>query len=216
MGSIFNYDGPIWGSLGKLADLVVLNLLTLLFCIPLVTIGASLTAAHYVALKIRRGEGYVWKNFWKSFKENLKQSTALWLLYVVAIGGSIFAYLMAMNMGGMTGAIISAVVFIVAVFVVMTSVWALPMQSKFINPISATIKNAFLFAFKYLFRTMLMLVINVLPFVIVFFGYQWYCLLLLFGFSIPIYLCAMVYDKKFQEVEDMIMDRQREEEEGLI
>ena len=150
MGSIFNYDGPIWGSLGKLADLVILNLLTLLCCIPLVTIGASLTAAHYVALKIRRGEGYVWKNFWKSFKENLKQSTALWLIYIVVIGGSISSYFIAMSMGGTMGSLLSAVVFVLALFSVMISVWALPMQSKFINGVFATIKNAFLFAFKYI------------------------------------------------------------------
>lgn len=217
MGSIFNYDGPIWGSLGKLADLVILNLLTLVFCIPLVTIGASLTAAHYVALKIRRGEGYVWKNFLKSFKENLKQSTGLWLIYIVIMGGSLSAYLMAMNMGGTTGSLLSTIVFVLALFAAMTSMWALPMQSKFINNISATIKNGFLFAFKYLFRTMLMLVINAVPIVLMLvLSYQWYSLLLLFGFSVPIYLCAMLYDKKFQEVEDMIMDRQREEEEGLI
>lgn len=218
MGGIFNYDGPLMSGLGKLADLVILNLLTLLFCIPIVTIGASLTAAHYVALKIRRGEGYVFKNFWKSFRENLKQSTFLWLMYVVFMGVSILSYLLAMSsMGGTMGAIICTVIFVAVLFVAMTSMWALPMQSKFINNISTTIKNGFLFAFKYLFRTMLMLVINAVPIVLMLvLSFQWYSLLLLFGFSVPIYLCAMLYDKKFQEVEDMIMDRQREEEEGLI
>lgn len=218
MGGIFNYDGPLMSGLGKLADLVILNLLTVIFCIPIVTIGASLTACHYVALKIRRGEGYVFKNFWKSFRENFKQSTIMWLMFIVFVVVSIYSYLFAMSgIGGTTGAIICTVIFVGALFVFMTSVWALPMQSKFINNISSTIKNAFIMAFKYLFRTLLMLVISALPLILALvLSFQWYSLLLMFGFSVPIYLCAMLYDRKFQEIEDMIMDRQREEEEGLI
>lgn len=213
MGGIFNYDSPLMSGLGKLADLVILNLLTLLFCIPVVTAGASLTACHYVALKIRRGEGYVWKNFWKSFKVNLKQSTIIWLMLIAFVIVSIMSYTLASStMGGTKGIIICTVIFVGTIFVAMTCAWVFPMQSKFINNISTTIKNAFLMAFKYLFRTLLMIVINALPVVLVLvLSYQWYSILFMFGFSVPTYLCAMLYDKKFEEIEDMIMQRQAEE-----
>ena len=216
MGGIFNYDSPLMSGLGKIADLVILNVLTLIFCIPIVTIGASLTACHYVALKIRRGEGYVFKNFWKSFKENLIQSTILWLILAVFVIMSVMSYTMAMaNMGEKMGPILCTIIFVGGVFAAMTCVWVWPMQSKFVNSIGSTIKNSFLFAFKYLFRTMLMMIISIIPIVLMFvLSFQWYSLLLLFGFSVPIYLCAMLYDKKFQEVEDVIMDRQLEEQEG--
>lgn len=216
MGGIFNYDSPLMSGLGKIADLAILNVLTLIFCIPIVTIGASLTACHYVALKIRRGEGYVFKNFWKSFKENLIQSTILWLILAVFVIMSVMSYTMAMaNMGEKMGPILCTIIFVGGLFAAMTCVWVWPMQSKFVNSISSTIKNSFLFAFKYLFRTMLMMIISIIPIVLVFvLSFQWYSLLLLFGFSVPIYLCAMLYDKKFQEVEDVIMDRQLEEQEG--
>lgn len=216
MGGIFNYDSPLMSGLGKIADLVILNVLTLIFCIPIVTIGASLTACHYVALKIRRGEGYVFKNFWKSFKENLIQSTILWLILAVFVIMSVMSYTMAMaNMGEKMGPILCTIIFVGGLFAAMTCVWVWPMQSKFVNSIGSTIKNSFLFAFKYLFRTMLMMIISIIPIVLVFvLSFQWYSLLLLFGFSVPIYLCAMLYDKKFQEVEDVIMDRQLEEQEG--
>ena len=218
MGGIFNYDGPLMSGLGKLCDLVVLNLLTLLFSIPLVTAGASLTAAHYVALKIRRGEGYVLKNFWKSFKENLKQSTIMWLLFIVLVAASVYSYLfMISNVGGTAGALACGALFVGGIFITLTSVWVLPMQSKFINTIPTTIKNSFFMAFKYLFRTLLMVVINLIPIVLLLIlSYKWWSLLFMFGFSVPIYLCAMLYDKKFEEIEDVILERQREEaEEGL-
>ena len=69
----FNLDSPVMQALGKMADLMWLNILTLIFCIPVVTVGASLTAMHYMALKIVRNEEcYITKGFFKSFKENFK------------------------------------------------------------------------------------------------------------------------------------------------
>ena len=208
MGGIFNYDSPLMSGLGKIADLVILNLLTLLFCIPIITIGPSVTACHYVALKIRRGEGYVLKNFWKSFKENLGQSIVIWLILAINIILCLFVT-MFFKAGGTMGSIVKGILFVALVFWAFIACWVFPMQSKFINGVGTTIKNSFLFAFKYLFRTILMVLINLLPVIVLLVAsFQWYSLLLIFGFSVPAYLCAMLYDKKFQEVEDMIHDRE--------
>ena len=64
-----NYNGPFNQFLSKMMQLIILNLAMILFSIPLVTCGAVITAGHYAALKICRGEGYVIPNFWESFKE---------------------------------------------------------------------------------------------------------------------------------------------------
>lgn len=218
MGRVFDYDGPLMGSLSKVADLLILNMLTLLFCIPLVTIGASLTASHYVALKLRRGEGYVWKNFWKSFRENFKQSTIMWLMFIVCIFVHYFAYRCAMVvMTGTASMLICTAIFVFTLFVLMTSLWVFPMQARFVNNISSTIKNSFIMAFKYVFRTLLMLCVSFLPVVILeFLSYNMYWILFCFGFSVPIYICAMLYDKKFKMIEEMIEDREREENGEVI
>ena len=71
MGKLFNIDSPVMRFLGKVADLMILNLVTLLCCIPVVTIGASLTAMHYVLLKmVRNEESYIVRSFFKSFKRD--------------------------------------------------------------------------------------------------------------------------------------------------
>ena len=213
MGSFFNYDSPLMSGLGKLADLIILNLLTMIFCIPIVTIGASLTACHYVALKIKRGEGYVIKNFWKSFRENFVQSTAIALIVSLGLGISLFVALF-FNVEGTISSISRGVLFVASVFWGFIGCWVFPLQSKFVNTVKNTIKNSFVLSFKYLFRTILMLIINVLPIVLVFvLSFQWYSLLIMFGFSAPIYLCALLYDKKFEELEEMIMQSQAEEVE---
>ena len=68
---LFNYDNPVWRFIGKLGDLIILNVLWLITSIPIVTIGASTTALYYVTLKLVRDEdGYTIRSFFKSFKEN--------------------------------------------------------------------------------------------------------------------------------------------------
>jgi len=79
-------DSPIMRFLGKIADLMIVNVLTIICSIPIFTIGPALTAAHYVCLKIvRKEEGYVIKNYFKAFKENFKQATVIWLILLAII-----------------------------------------------------------------------------------------------------------------------------------
>ncbi len=86
MGKLFNIDSPVMRFLGKVADLMILNLVTLVCCIPIVTIGASLTAMHYVLLKmVRDRECYIVRSFFKSFKANFKQATVIWLIILLVL-----------------------------------------------------------------------------------------------------------------------------------
>lgn len=69
MGRIFGLESPFMNFLNRVADLIWLNILTMICCIPVVTIGASLTAMNYVLLKMAKNEeGYITKAFFKSFK----------------------------------------------------------------------------------------------------------------------------------------------------
>ena len=78
MGKLFDLDSPLMQFLSRMADLMILNLVTLLFMIIPFTGGAALTGMHYVLLKmVRNEENYIIKGFWKSFKENFKQSTII-------------------------------------------------------------------------------------------------------------------------------------------
>ena len=86
MGRFFNIDSPIMHFLGRVADLMILNLVTLICCLPVVTIGASLTAMHYVLLKmVRNRESYIVRSFFKSFKANFKQATIIWMIILLLL-----------------------------------------------------------------------------------------------------------------------------------
>ena len=95
----FNYDNPVWRFIGKLGDLVLLNLLWLVCCIPVFTAGAATTAVYYVTLKLVRDEDdSTIKSFFRSFIQNFKQATAIWLLILLA--GSLVAFDLWFIMGG--------------------------------------------------------------------------------------------------------------------
>ena len=86
MGRFFNLDSPVMVALTKMADLIIVNLLAFFCCLPIITVGASMTALHYVVLKVVRDEEcYIVKSFFKSFKENFKQATVIWLIEVLLI-----------------------------------------------------------------------------------------------------------------------------------
>ena len=198
----FLFDNPILIFFSKLMDLLLLNILAIVCCIPVITVGASVTAAHYTALKIRKNEGYVIQNFFKSFRENFKQSTVLWLILAahVAVAGA--AWMLAGNMDGIMSMFVSGTIAVLLIITILGSVWIFPLQAKFINSISMTVKNALILAFKHLFRTLLMVVIYLLPIVLMWvISLKWYIALVLFwGVSVPIYGCAVLYAKIFEQL----------------
>lgn len=81
MGNIFNSDSGFSKFMNRVADLFILNILWIFCSIPIITIGAATTALYSVNLKfINSEEGNLIKTFFKSFKENFKKSTIIWLL----------------------------------------------------------------------------------------------------------------------------------------
>lgn len=84
MSNILMEDNLLNRVLTKIFDLCLLNVLTVLFCIPIVTAGASLTAMYAVMMKMARNEeGPIVKSFVREFKSNLKGSFGGWLLLLM-------------------------------------------------------------------------------------------------------------------------------------
>ena len=91
MSELFNMDNPFWRFMGKIADVIILNLLWIICCIPIITIGPATTATYYVALRLADDQdGYIFKNFFKSFKQNFRQGVIIGVIMTVI--GAFFAY----------------------------------------------------------------------------------------------------------------------------
>ena len=213
MSRFFDYDNLFFRFLSKVADLIVLNILFLLFSIPLVTIGASLTAAHFAALKLYREEGHVFGNFWKSFRENFKQSTIIWLLYLIYLAITCSSCIRLFSGEETMGIIMQGTLLAAIVLSISFALWVFPLQSKFVNPIKRTVRNAFIMMFKHILRTVLMLIVSVLPLLL---SVKLLPLMLLLGFSVPIYVCAVTYNKTFEKMEQQVLESIQEGQESMI
>lgn len=162
MNRLFNMDNPFFQFLSRVADLVLLNLLFLLTSIPIVTIGASRTALYYTTLKmVRNEETYIARGYFKSFKENFKQATLMWLMILVFSVILYFDLNIARNMTGTMAKVMQVSLTAISLLLAMEILYLFPVLAKFYNSIKATFRNAFLMAIRHLPKTLLMLVIHV-------------------------------------------------------
>lgn len=209
MGRFFDLDSPMVQALGKMADLMWLNLLVIFTSLPIFTFGAAITAAHYVALKIKRGEeGYVTKDFFRSFKENFKQSTIIWLLtilVIVVILGDI--YIMFYSGGTEIASWIQVLVMAAGILVIFTLMWVFALQAKFSNAIKVTIKNAFAVSVWQFPKTVLMVVASCVPVAVCLVSMAAFPIVFMFCFTFPVYVSVLLYDKTFKKLEEQIMER---------
>lgn len=203
MKSMFNLDSPLNKGLTLVADLMLVNFLFLLFSLPILTIGASLTAMNSVTLKMARKEQpSILKSFWRSFNENLKQATILWIL-TIGMGGVLFAWYIVIenliNIGIASVFRVFLYIFMVMFIIMLTYIYYL--QAMFANKIMQTIKNALLFSIKHLFFSFIFIFIIFVGLFIVFFypkiiGYG--LIVVLIGFSLMSYCIAFFMNRIFQ------------------
>ena len=213
MGNLFSLDSPLMRALGRVADLLILNLITLVMCVPIITIGAALTAMHYVLLKMVRGEeGYIVKSFFRSFKREFGQATILWILFVAL--GALMASNMVLVLEG-TGHYpiwLPSSILVAAVLELIIMIYTFALLSRFDNSVYHTLLNAVTLTFSELPRSLAMAVITLTPAIAFRTTTVLLPLLVLFGLSVPGYACAMVYDPIFRKIEKQAWENENAEE----
>lgn len=199
MSSFFSMDGPLMRGLSDLATLMFLNLITMVFCIPVVTAGAALTSMNYCIMKMNEGEGHVISLFFAQFKGNLKTATLPWLIMLI-LGGFIALdfYMLKTNTGVQRGLVI--VLYVLTVLWLALFVWILPLGAKFIYSTGAVFRNAFILAIGKLPRTFFMMVITVLVPGVLIMNMKLYPILFVLGLSLPSYLCSFFYYPVIKEM----------------
>lgn len=145
--SPFSYDGLLVRFLNLVADLVALHVLWLLCSLPIVTIGASTTALYYASMRrIRTDESHVHRNFFRSFRQNFRQSTILWLMVLVFGSVLFFDFRLGLAMQGPMSVLVLVTSSILLVPYLLTTLYLFPVVAKFENSVRNHAKNAFLFS----------------------------------------------------------------------
>lgn len=212
--NIFEEGSPFIRFLNRVADLLILNALTLLMCLPVVTAGASLTAMHYVLLKlVRDEEGYIVQSYFRSFKRNFLQATALWLIFG-ALWALMISTLSMVIQGSANYPIwLPSAILVTALLLLTVMIYTFALLSRYDNSVYHTLFNAFSLVFGEFLRSFEMLVITLVPAILLLRSSVFLPFLVLFGLSVPGYACAMVYDPVFRKIERQAeLDREEEEE----
>lgn len=169
MGRFFNMDNKFFVFMGRLADLCMLNILCIICCIPVITAGASLTALYYVTLKMARNEeSYIFRSFFKSFKQNFRQATVINLIMLAAAALLYLDTRITKAMADPMGKILAMIFALFTMIYLIILLYLYPVLAKFYNSVKNTFKNALLMGIRHLPYTFLMLAVCASPLLILF------------------------------------------------
>lgn len=147
MRPLFQIDGPICRFLTRVFDIAYLNILCLLCCVPIITIGPSFTALYYCTFKIQRDEdSSITKMFFRSFTRNLKHGIIMTILYF-GIGAFLLMDIQINRaLDGGAQRYIEMILHIGVAILVATVSYSFPLLAQFDNTIMLTVKNSFFMA----------------------------------------------------------------------
>ena len=202
MSNFFNMDNSLWRFLGRLADVMILNIVFLITCLPVVTIGAAWTSLSYVTLKMSRDEeSYIVKSYFKAFRQNFRQATAIWGISLAAMFIFYMDFHIVKNMNQSMAQMMFILLSAIALLFALTLLYVFPVLAKFDNTVMNTIKNAFFMAIGNLPRTLLMVAVIVGSVVLTFLSQQTIAIGLLVwimcGFALIAFLNAHILVKVF-------------------
>ena len=156
---IFSSEGKLMTTLNDCMDYVLLNIIALIFSIPIVTAGAAFSAKYYVSMKMARGEApKIWAPFWKAFKQNFKKSTILWIFELVMILVLFIDWRIIFVLKVKMPIAVMILLGIVSMIIYMIFMYVYPLQARFELGIKQTLKYAFLFAIMYIYKNILTII----------------------------------------------------------
>ncbi len=199
-------DSPVVSFLGKIADLIIINLLVIVCSLPIFTIGASWTALYYVTVKmVKNEESYVIKDFFKSFKQNFRQATVIWLInLIVLLLLGVDAMIIRRGIAEGIPQFIIIAMCAMTVFTAAIMIYVYPVLSHYDNTVKNTIKNAFILSISNFPYTLLFVAVIAIPFLIAFYtniGLRLLPIYLLVGISGPAYVCSIGWKQIFNKLE---------------
>ena len=157
-----SYDGLLARIVRYIWNLFVLNICFILCCLPVITIGAAISAMYAVFLNDFRESG-VLRKFFGAFAENFKQATVIWLIFMAlaAVLAANWYYLLTYSLGG--NGLLLAVAAVVSVLYLSVVSFAFALQAKYENSPLLTMKNALILSIGKFFSGVLMSFVNLFP-----------------------------------------------------
>jgi len=198
---LLSYNSPIIRFLEQVFDLVVLNLLTLLLCIPLVTAGAAITALYKTMFDIREQKGRTFTGFWQAFRTEFRPALPLGLICFTVLAAYVCYLILLYPRLAAESVWAWVVISAVGALFFFPMSFVFPLFARFQNSIKQTVTNAFFLSLRHFPITLIILAMQLTPvgLILLIPDYAPYVILawLFVGVSLPAYLASGLFLKAF-------------------
>ena len=199
---LFGEESAMGRFLNRLYVVTVSNLLFVLFCVPVVTIGASISALDYTLMKLQRGDKHfkVAVTFWKGFKESFKKATVCFVALVALELVQLLEISWCRQFQGPV-ALFRYPLIGMMILEGIVAMYLFPVIAAFNGPLKELLRDALFFAFSRPLRMLACLMLHAAPILGTYWYFQylplWAFLWLMFGFSIIAYACTRIMLPQF-------------------
>jgi uncharacterized membrane protein YesL len=198
-----HFKNSIIDFINTLCNFIALNIIFLITCIPIITIGSALSALYFVTLKEARGEyGYLIRPYLKEFKKNIKSGTFAFLILFVVGAVVLFNLVFWYAMNSLLSMIILGVMILACIVYLLTFLYTFPLIGRFSNKTLQTLKNAFYLSLLHVKMTAGLLFIDSLVLCLCIFLPPMKLFMILFGFAFVAYCKSFLFIKVFASYEE--------------
>jgi len=152
MSGFFAPDSAAMRFLTRIADLMILNLVFIATSIPIVTLGASVTALNFTAMRIVRGQtDSVTGDYFGSFRRNFRQATLIGLIFLLlaVVFGAWYVVVTNLNVDGLLALILLAIWYLVAFAFALNLIFVFPYLANFEGTIREVLRNSRLMSWRH-------------------------------------------------------------------
>jgi len=196
----FRLSSPVWEYLNTAVQYIGLNLIFIVCCLPIVTIGPAIAALCQVMLRESRGEhGYLIRSFFQHFKEMFVQAALTFFLFAGLFFVLLYSLVFWHSLNGIAAAAAFAFTLVLAFYIFSGFLFAFPLMARFKNSFWKTIHNAFLLSMTNLKLTAaLLLIYAVLACMAFLFPKPTEIFMIVIGFSFLTYGSSFIFNRIFK------------------
>ena len=205
---------PVIDFINTLCNFFVLNLIFVITCIPVFTIGCALSSLYYVMSKETKGEyGYLVRTYIREFRRNFKDGTLAFLPFLATGSMILFNLLFWPIRGTALSSGVTGLLIVLSVIWLIIFHYTFPLVGRFVNTPVNSIKNAWGLALGNLKWTLALLLIDICT--------ACFCLfisldtvLMIFlsvGFVLVAYGQSFIFNKVFSPYETKDVDTQKKQ-----
>lgn len=210
---VLNPDSEAMQAAGRIADYIIINLLCIIFSIPIVTCGAAMSAKYYVSMKMVRGEEpEAVKAFWSAFKSNFKQATKIWIVAGTILGILAWDWYGVLYGGTQNMILVGKITLLILTLIVWAVIYSIfPFIARFEVTTKEAFKGAVVFALLNFPKMFIVLIVGILPYIIGVWYIQWALAIWLFITTVALYYISKMFVSEFKKLEDANMSEKATE-----